>query len=82
MARNTTIKDVAKKAGVSITTVSFVLNKRPDVTKLHPFWIERTPIGRLGEVEDLMGALVFLASDASAFMTGHNLIIDGGYTLW
>ena len=58
------------------------MNRRPQVQELHPFWIERTPIGRLGEVEDLMGAVVFLAADASAFMTGHNLVIDGGYTLW
>ena len=37
-------------------------------------------LGRLGKVEDLMGAVVFLASDASALMTGTSLIIDGGWT--
>ncbi len=37
-----------------------------------------TPLGRLGEVEDLVGTAVFLASDASAFMTGQTLFVDGG----
>jgi NAD(P)-dependent dehydrogenase (short-subunit alcohol dehydrogenase family) len=40
----------------------------------------RIPLGRVGEVEDLMGAIVFLASDASALMTGTSLTIDGGWT--
>ncbi len=40
----------------------------------------RIPIGRLGELDDLTGALVFLASSASSFMTGQTLYVDGGYT--
>ena len=46
------------------------------------YWTELTPVGRLGTVEDLQGAVLFLASDVSDFMTGQNLIIDGGYTLF
>lgn len=45
-------------------------------------WLSNTPLGRLGLPQDLQGGLVFLASDASAYVTGHNLVIDGGYTLW
>lgn len=44
-------------------------------------WIEsKIKLGRVGEVEDVMGAAVFLASDASALMTGTSLLIDGGWT--
>jgi NAD(P)-dependent dehydrogenase (short-subunit alcohol dehydrogenase family) len=42
--------------------------------------IARTPIGRLGQTNDLTGALVFLASPAAAFITGQTLYVDGGYT--
>jgi NAD(P)-dependent dehydrogenase (short-subunit alcohol dehydrogenase family) len=42
--------------------------------------LARIPLGRLGEIEDLMGAIVFIASDASAMMTGASLILDGGWT--
>ncbi|AZO50618.1 MAG: glucose 1-dehydrogenase [Mesorhizobium sp.] len=44
-------------------------------------WLEkRTPAGRWGQVEELVGACVFLASDASSFVNGHILYVDGGIT--
>ena len=43
-------------------------------------WESLTPMGRMGEPEDLAGAIVFLVSDASRFMTGSEIRIDGGYT--
>jgi gluconate 5-dehydrogenase len=44
-------------------------------------WVaQRTPAGRWGRVEDLVGALVFLSSDASAFVNGQTIYVDGGMT--
>jgi gluconate 5-dehydrogenase len=43
---------------------------------------DRTPMAAFGQPEDLGPLAVYLASDASRFMTGAALIIDGGYTLW
>ena len=42
--------------------------------------LQKIKLGRLGRVEDIMGAVVYLASDASALMTGTSMIIDGGWT--
>jgi NAD(P)-dependent dehydrogenase (short-subunit alcohol dehydrogenase family) len=48
--------------------------------RLYQAVLDRTPLGRLGEPEDIAGALVFLASPAARFVTGQTLFVDGGYT--
>ncbi len=60
-----------------------------DTPLTRPFWtdkafhaevLSRIKLGRLGTVEDLMGAVVYLASDAAALVTGASLVVDGGWT--
>ena len=45
-------------------------------------YAEKTPLKRLGREEDLKGAIAYLTSDLSNYVTGQNLIIDGGWTVW
>lgn len=45
-------------------------------------WKERTPLGRVAEPDEIASAVLYLASDASSFATGTDIVLDGGYSLW
>ncbi len=74
------------KSGIRINTIcpTFIRTPLSAVTLDNPerlAWImDKIKLPRVGEVEDIMGAAVFLASDASAMVTGTSLLIDGGWT--
>lgn len=53
-----------------------------DHVELLEAWAKESMLGRVGEVEDMAGACIFLASDASRNVTGHDLVVDGGTTKW
>lgn len=59
-----------------------LIERSAELAPLVDEWLTQIPAGRLGEVTDLQGAIVFMASAASDYMTGHNLVLEGGQTLW
>ncbi|MBX2839085.1 MAG: SDR family oxidoreductase [Gammaproteobacteria bacterium] len=59
---------------------AWMFEDTPEATAVRDGFLSRVPKGRLGEPEDLAGPLLFLASSASDFYTGHILYADGGYT--
>lgn len=76
------------KNGIRVNTVAptFVKTELTEATLARPDWasvlLSRIPLGRFGEISDVAGAVAFLAGDAAAMITGHTLLVDGGYTAW
>lgn len=58
------------------------MNRRPEVLDQVKVFERDTPLGRLADVEEMIGPAVFLASRASSFVTGIDLIVDGGFVCW
>lgn len=95
---NTPAAYSASKAGViglSRYLSTYYANKKIKVNTITPggiesgqnkkfkqFYSKRVPMNRMGKAHELVGALIFLSSDSSSYITGQNIIVDGGLTTW
>ncbi len=73
--------------GIRVNTISpgymdTALNSVPALERQKEMWKERTPMRRLGAVEELNGLVVWLAGEGARFCTGADLRVDGGYSIW
>lgn len=71
---------LAPRVRVNAITPGGILRNQPAPFRRR--YVSRTPLKRMATEEDLKGAAAYLASDLSAYVTGHNLVVDGGWTVW
>jgi len=62
--------------------IQTTVNEGEEMEKLSKEWIQHIPMGRVAKPEEFRGAAVFMCSDAGSYLTGSELIVDGGYLIW
>ncbi len=74
------------KDHIRVNAISPGAFPKPEIRKKDPWFEEelsrQNPMGRVGEPHELKGAALYLASDASSYVTGQNMVVDGGWTVW
>lgn len=70
------------EAGVRVNTITLGGVESGQPTEFLARAVQKIPMGRMAQPHDFQGALVYLCSDAAAFVTGANLVVDGGKTIW
>lgn len=68
--------------GYTKTALVEKLLESPEGRSMLPDWLSRIPMGRMATVEDLQGAAVYLSAEVSDYVTGSDMLIDGGYCAW
>lgn len=71
---------VAPSVRVNVVSPGGVARGQPEIFRRK--YEKRTPLGRMATEEDFKGVVAFLASDASAYVTGQNIVVDGGWSAW
>ena len=68
--------------GYTKTALVEKLLESPEGQQMLPLWLDKIPLGRMAATEDLQGAVCYLAAPVSDYMTGADMLIDGGYCCW
>ena len=85
LSKSLAMEWVGRGVRVNIISPGYTLtpmNKRPEVAEALKAFAAETPMGRIATVEEMVGPAIFLLSPAASFMTGVDLIVDGGFECW